>query len=319
MKKYICVFIVFVTVIIANFSAFGQYNVPSRKRPEIKEQKVFVPDYEFLFSFSYHTSSGFFNNDGELVTDLPDTTTFPDIPLRYTFDLRRYTFDFDFKYYATKKLTLTAKAPVTIYTLDEIFIEYIDPETGRYPRGLRRDLTHTRVDFIGLSASYALLDGKYINRFFAEVRIPTGTHDGVRNDPLELWSDGAFEFIPGVIFGTSSDKGTIELGAKYNYRGEDMTNRVIGNLNLALHTVPGTRFYGFFEGALNVSDDTDNLTENVFDVTKMPWRDEFLDVGFGFKFVIEDHYIGDFNYRIRLAGRNTFNHAAYFINFGIRF
>jgi len=309
----------FIFVSMEILSQSPGYNIPARKKKDVKEQTVFVPDYEVMFSFSYHTSSGFFNKDGKLITNLPDSTTFPDIPLRYTFDLRRYTFDLKFSYFATEKLTLTAKAPLTIYTLDEIFIEYNDPATGKYPRGLRSELRHTRVDYIGLSADYSLFDKEFINRYTVDIHIPTGTRYGVSGDNSEFWNDGAFEFTPGFLVGASSDKSTIEIGAKYNYRAEDMTDRVIGNINFALHTVPGTRFYGMVEGALNVNMKGHDIIEDVFDIRKMPWQDEYLDTGFGFMFVVEDHYIGDFNYKVRLAGRNAWNHAAYFINFGLRF
>ncbi|MBX3042997.1 MAG: hypothetical protein KIT33_01995 [Candidatus Kapabacteria bacterium] len=321
LTKYSILIILIVIIFSGNLWTQNQgYNVPSRQKKEIKEQKVFVPDFEFMFSYSYHTNSGFFDKDGKLITDLPDSTSFPGVPLRYTFDLRRHTFDLDFKYFATEKLTLIAKAPITHYTLDEIYIEYFDPNTLiSYPRGLRADFSHTRIDYIGLSAIYNLFDSKYINRYSAEIRIPTGTHDGVKNDPMEFWSDGALEITPGFIVGTSTEKLTFEIGAKYNYRGEDMTDRVIGNLNFALHTVPGTRFYGLIEGALNVNMKGHDVIEDIFDIRRMPWQDEYLDAGFGFKFVVEDHYIGDFSYRVRIVGRNAWNHAAYFINFGYRF
>ena len=295
------------------------YNIPARKKKEVKEKTVFVPDYEIMFSFSNHTSSAFFDKKGNLKTLLPDSTTYPGIPLEYTFDLKRYTFDLEFSYFATEKLTLTAKAPLTIYTLDEIFKEYIDPETGVYPRSTRSELRHTRVDYIGLSADYALFDKAFINRYTIDIHIPTGSRDGVSGDNSAFWNDGAFEFSPGFVVGVSSDKATIEVGAKYNYRAEDMTDRVISNINFALHTVPGTRFYGIIEGALNVNMNGHDIIEDVFDIRKMPWQDEYLDAGFGFKFVVEDHYIGDFSYKVRLAGRNAWNHAAYFINFGLRF
>lgn len=296
------------------------YNIPARKKREKKEQVVFVPDYELMFSFSYHTSSGFFDKDGDLITNLPDSLSVEGLTRIYTFDLKRYSFELDFKYFASEKLTLSARAPLTFYFLDEIFTEYIDYEKQvAYPREFKDQFSHVRVDFIGLSATYALFDAAFINRYFAEVRIPTGFVDGVRNDDREFWSDGALEITPGFVVGTSSDKVTLEVGAKYNYRAEDMTDRVMGNLNFALHTVPGTRFYGFLEGALNVGMGDNDIIEEVFNIRRMPWQDEYLDTGFGFKIAVDQQYLGDFSYRIRLAGRNAWNHAIYFINFGLRF
>jgi hypothetical protein len=323
MFRYLTVSIVLFTFISSNiFCQSPGYNVPSRKVKEEKNQEILIPKFEFLFSFSNHTSSAFFDKDKSLITELKDWTTFPGVQRKYTFNLKRYSFDLDFKYFATDKLTLQAKVPFTIYNLDETFKEHYERDKLdstkliKYIKELRGEFSHSRIDFIALAADYALSNDAFINKYFLEVRIPTGTTNGVINDPQEFWSDGAFEIIPGFLVGTSTDKFTIEAGAKYNYCAEDMTDRVIGNLNFALHTVPGTRFYGFLEGAYNVSGG-DNQLE--FDIRKMPWQDEYLDIGFGFKFVIEQSYIADFSYRIRLDGQNAWNRAAYYITFGYRF
>jgi len=318
MKFLISLFIIFLLISCEFLISQNQpYNVPSRKKKEVKESPIFIPDFEAQLSFSYHTSSGFFDKNGKLVSDLPDTVSFPGVPRQYTFDLNRYTFDFDFKYFATSDITLNARFPVTFYFLDEIFLEYLDIENQkRYMREYKERLSHTRIDYFGLTAMYSLSDSKFINKYFAEIRIPSGNHDGIRNDTRELWSDGALEFLPGFLVGFATDKATVEIGAKYNYRGEDMTDRVMGNLNMALHTVPGTRFYGFVEACYNVTEGDDNYE---FNIRQMPWQDEYLDAGVGFKFVVEQLYIGDFSYRIRIDGKNAWNHAAYFINFGYRF
>jgi hypothetical protein len=252
-----------------------------------------------------------------MITELPDSLVNPGITRFYTFDLKRYSFDFNLKYFMTKNISLQAQAPITIYNLKETYREFIDNVNQIvYEKELKDEFTHTRIDYIGLTANYALFDDSFINKYFMEVRIPTGNHDGVFTDNREFWSDGALEISPGFLVGTSSDKATVEFGARYNYRAEDMTDRLIGNLNFALHTVPGTRFYGTIEGAYNINGENDN---EVFDIRKMPWQDEYLDAGFGFKIVILQKYVGDFSYKIRLDGRNSWNQATYFITFGLRF
>lgn len=319
MSKIYLYFLLFVAFISSDLIAQNQgYNVPSRKKKTTKEQAPFEADFELMLSFSYHTSSAYYNKNGDRVSDLLDSTTVEGLTRRFTFNLNRYMFDLGIKYFATDKLTLEAKAPLTFYKLDEIFTEFADIENQViYPKEFRAQLSHTRVDYLGLSASYSLFEGDFINRYFAEVRIPTGQNNGVANDSQEFWSDGALEIIPGFVVGASTDKYTIEVGAKYDYRGEDMTNRVMGNLNFSLHTVPGTKFYGFVEGAYNVGMGNNDIINEVFNIRKMPWQDEYLDVGFGFKIIMSQQYIGDFSYRVRLDGRNAWNQSAYFINFGV--
>lgn len=319
MNKFCLYFVLLLVIIPSDLFAQKQgYNIPSRKKKNNQEQTLFVPDYELMLSFSYHNSSAYYDNEGNRISDLLDSITVEGLTRRYTFNLKRYMFDLGFKYFATEKLTLEAKAPLTFYKLDEIFSEFADIENQViYPSGFKSQLSHTRIDYLGLAASYSLFDDEFINRFFTEVRIPTGANDGVASDSQEFWSDGALEIIPGFVVGASTDKFTIDIGAKYNYRAEDMTDRIMGNLNFALHTVPGTRFYGFIEGAYNIES---NKNENiVFDIRKMPWQDEYLDVGFGFQIVVSQRYIGDFSYIVRLDGKNAWNKAAYFINFGIKF
>ncbi|MDX9791065.1 MAG: hypothetical protein WC313_06110 [Candidatus Kapaibacterium sp.] len=320
-KKITIICIVLTAISFEVISQTPGYNVPSRKRKEVKEEVLFIPDHEVIFSFSYHTSSAYFNNDGKLVTDLPetDTTLFPGVPRIYTFDLKRYSFELSYKYFASKQLNFGARLPFTIYNLDEMYTEYIDAINERlYSRDYRRRLSHSRVDFLGFNTEFKLLDSGFINKYTMEVRIPTGFNDGVKDDPMEFWSDGALELLPGFLVGYSNSKFTAELGAKFNYRGEDMTDRVIGNLNFALHSVPGTRLQGFVEGAMNVNMKGHDTDKEVFDLTKMPWQDEYLDAGFGFNINFYKNYISEFSYIVRIAGKNAWNRAAYFITFSLQ-
>jgi hypothetical protein len=318
MTRYFAIILLIIVVFSSDiFCQSPGYNVPSRKKKEEKEQINFTPDFEFMLSFAYQMSSAYYDSGKNLVTDLLDSVTIPGITRTYTFNLKRYTFDFKLDYFATKDLKITAKAPLTFYYLDEIFLEYIDTvNLIRYMRGNKEQLTHTRIDYIGLSSTYSLFDSTFINRYSAEIRIPTGSTSGVYNDPQKLWSDGAFEFLTGLSIGYSGEKSTIEIGARYNYRAEDMTDRILGNLYFNLHSVPDTKFYGFVEGAYNISGANDNTK---FNIRQMPWQDEYLDAGFGFEILVSKRYLGDFNYRIRLDGKNAWNQATYFINFAYRF
>lgn len=291
------------------------YNVPSKKKIEKKEEIDFSPEFEFLFTFSYCAASGFYDNNKNFITKLKDTTKFPGIDREFSFLLKKYTFETEFVYNISDDWSLSLYAPFTSHYLDETFIEYLDTvKMEKYLKERRAEYSLSHLDYLGLTATYSLFDDAFINKYFTSFKIPTSS---IFNTDAEevFWGNEAFEFFTGFIVGYSGEKSTIELETQYNYRDGD-SDRLIASLIFTLHTVPDTKFYGFVESAYNIAKIDKDYK---FDIHLMPAQDEYFDVGFGFEFIYDNHYLGDFNYRIRLDGRNTWNEIVYFMKFSYRF
>ncbi|MEN6294678.1 MAG: hypothetical protein ABFD61_00945 [Chloroherpetonaceae bacterium] len=303
MKNPLMYFLVIILSIGIASNAFSQKQ-KSKSNDEFKK-------FEVEINYMNRTASSYYNlNDSNIsyhnIYDPVNDTT-----RRYTFDFYQTILGLKFRYNYNPKLAFSIYSPFSFYSMDEKFF------TDQYGyREKKASHSLNRVDYIALDAYYKLYEKSIYVNFQGEIRIPTGFHNGLYNDPkFNFLSDGAFEFLMGANFGIKYHTIGWENTVIYNYRAEDFKDQMIINTAIVLSTVPNSelRLFGNFIVSTSKFDNTRQL--NIMETVN---QENNYGVGAAFFMMFSESFNVGVNYQVTLGGKNTWKSSYFNIKAGIR-
>lgn len=295
-------FYFFLLILIAEFlPAFSQ-------KPKSNEE---FKRFEIELNYMRLSSSSYYNlNDSNIYTlsiydEANDTT------LNYTFDYYHSTIGLRLRYNYNSNLALSLYSPLSFYSLDE---KFLTDEFGY--RKTKASYSMNRVDYIGLTAFYRLVDKPIYANIIGEVRCPTGFHDGLYNDTSRNFlSDGAFEFLIGTNFGIKYRTVGWENTVSYNYRAEDYRDQMIINTAVVFSNVQNTELRLFGDFIISTSS-FDNARQ--LNVTETVSQENKYSVGAAFFMMFSESFNVGINYQVTLGGKNTWKSSFFNVKAGIR-
>jgi hypothetical protein len=279
-----------------------------------KDTTNFEYKYEIGLKYEKRAASSYYDKDGESVTELPDQGyqfrdeligILPDDFTRnYSFTIDQHLVELSAKYHINDKWLSYLYLPFTYTTLEEEYVsQYYNTDSAFYnfQNFDKNNYSLMQLEYIRLGTSYKLLDGNFNISGIAEVLVPAGFDNSIINDDNDFLSDNAFEVLTGIDIGLKGKKLSLNIASKYNYRGEELEDRIIFNANLSLSTVEQTAIMllADYYKPFNVNDEIE------FDILETPLQEEILDLGVGFWIIFEDKYVTEFQYKLRLAGVHT--------------
>lgn len=262
------------------------------------------------FTGEYISSSSYYDNESDQIVKL--NYEYEDETLRqYTFDYHSYSFGLKAEYSILDEVAVFAKLPFIYHTLDERW-------ASDYDDVLRQDkagYSHTRLDYFGLGARFKIFSFGLYSWSNIELKIPSGFHNGVLNDTdNNFWSDGALEFTPSLFLGYDFSKSWIEAGASYNFRDEELTDRILVRAEAGVKTVESSALYLTFDYASNIDMYDEELEFNIY---KIPVQDEFMSFGGGIYILFDDVLETELSYKVDLKGKNSWSKGIVNLSVGV--
>ncbi|HOK15229.1 MAG TPA: hypothetical protein PLU67_00625 [Candidatus Kapabacteria bacterium] len=282
------------------------------QRPKQKE----LPRYELSFDYQMSNASTYFSSKGNIVSRATDT-----VPIikndsivgykKYTFQLSRYYFIPNFKWRATKKLTIDAN-------LSFVYSNYNEKYTydSNYRQAPKADFNMFQVENLKLTGEYVILDGATALSLVGGVYVPFGFYRGQDDPDYDFLCDGAFELLAGANFRHTIENVNFELGSIYNWRDEDLKPRFILNSKIGIVSVPGTQLLFFGRYFLPLGD---NSKLPKFNLRRRPLNEETLQLGAGFNILFDNNVFINTGYNINIAGKNALGNGVFNVMLGYRF
>jgi len=318
MKKII----IFISILISFLPLCAQnsdYNVPKRERGIRSPYNSFLQksDYRISLYFSKTSASSFFDQQSNSINGFTDTVYLGKYSRDFTFNFMKHTLNVKGEKLIDSTILLFANVPISNYSLDELYKEFYDSSSSvTLPRQDKAKYNLLIIDYLELGIEYAVLKGLFEVEFGASTKIPFGSENGVAKNSREFWSDNAFEILSGIKSSFNSEKYQINLSSYYNYRGEDLKNRIITQLSAGIFTIPDSYIGAGVEWALSLS----NLSEAFpFDIHHEPDMEEYIDDNVKFGLLINENLGTEIGYRVRLTGKNSWDYSGYKIIFFINF
>lgn len=273
--------------------------------------------WDVFLGYENTNSAAFFNMNSKLTSILPDSsfdgTSANPIP-DYTFELNKYSTVIKAKYTPSSEISFAVKIPFSFYTLDERYTADSDSNNVRQDKDYKN---YFQIDYVSFAAEYILSDSKLKTTLTGEMRVPTSNYSGViGNKKLDFGSDGAFELYAGTKLFYVEKNFNTGLTAQYNYRAEDLSDRLIVAGKFALSSVPGTEISatGTFSKSIESWDNVSLMNSRIF-----PTHEDYFDMGLSFMMYFSENLYCDFNYAVRLWGKNTWNYGGVNIGVGYSF
>jgi hypothetical protein len=318
--RYLLTFLIF-TFISVNLNA---------QLYEIYEDDTTKFEYRYEIGIKYEkrAASSFYDQNGNDISELDD----PDYPFNDILKdvlpddfMRQYTTDFDqhvlnvsAKYHINKKWNAYLSIPVVYTTIEEKYRTQTyntDTTTFQMPRFDKANFDLLQIEHFRIGTKYNLLDGFFKVNGVAELFIPAGFDNSILDDDNDILSDNAFEVLSGFELGLKGENLSLMLGSFYNWRDEELKDRIIFNANLSLTTVEETALMFLADYIMPFSQDDSYM----FDPRETPIQEEIFDMGMGFWIVFNKRYKAEFEYKVRLAGTHTWRRNMFNATINYRF
>ena len=275
-------------------------------KAEIKFYKAGVINANL--GFEYSNSSSYYDYSGTQVTEFPDTLN--SIPKHYMFKQRSYELTFNAEAYINDNWAVYATVPYAIRTYSETYIA--DTNSAKFQK-CSYNLSKVSYYMLGTKAFVQLKN--FSSEIFADVSLPTGSHNGVRDDnTYDFYYDGDFEFNLGTALQYDFEKSWVGAAFIYNNRSEDLSDQFKLNLELGLRTVPGTSLKVFSNMIFSIN----KINETIkFDPRKIPLQDNNVKLGAAFNIIFSKDFYSELSYKVDVLGKNTFVNSAISLNFGL--
>jgi len=309
MKLLIFMLLLFITTDIIAQS--NTYNVPSKEKGNDKIYNTYLLDRDLKIGLSVSklNSSSYFDIGGNTVTMFLDSSYLGKYNRLYTIEFEKLTFDLFVKKKVTEDFLVEVKVPISSYSLNERYLEIYDSiNVQTIPREDKANLSLFIVDYVEAKGIYKLLKGKFDLDFGLTFRLPLGSENGVARNNMEFWSDNAIELLPEVKFGVNFEKFNFGLKVAYNYRTEDLKDRLITSFQAGLYSIPDSYITASFEWANSLTSFDNALP---FDLRKEPNMEDYFDSNVLFGLLLSEDIGVDFSYKIRLLGKNSWNYFGY--------
>jgi len=255
--------------------------------------------------------SSFFNLDENLITKLSDDSS-KYSEKDYTMELSKKTIGLFCEYSLFENLILFANIPMSFNNLEERYIA--DSNGVRYDKA-NYSLTH--LDYLGIGVKYELYNRKSYSVLIFEARIPPGFKRGlIDTSKSSFLGDGAFELLTGMAFGVKTDKYLLESLFLYNFRDEEHADQFIIRTEAGICTVPNSKLSvtGDFVLSLKSFKEAIPLKTN-----QIVTQEDYFAIGFEFSMFFSESIYGEFNYNIKLLGKNSWNLGTYRVGLGVLF
>jgi hypothetical protein len=277
-------------------------------------------------SFRYLEGSGFFDLEGNetLQIDLPDQEG-EDDPLKYRYNLDKFTLDLSADFYLTDDLILSAEIPFSVISYNEKFdtlikgVQY-NYNTSQYDTVFQKEsiagyqTSSLQADFYNLGAKYVFYKKRAYAALSLDARIPhnfeTYTPD-TSNKEFEYGS--SYEYLMGMIIGARFGESFFETAFKYNMRAGDFSDQMIIKVEGGFSKEPGThlRFKTLF--VMNTSP----MKEAVpFHPRKPTLSEDVLLLGLDLRLALSGSLYTEVGYNKVLWGKNTWNVGEFVLSFG---
>ncbi len=191
--------------------------------------------------------------------------------------------------------------------------------------------------YFGLGATYQLSRQKLVTSISTMVKIPSGFHRGIYDDPEHptFLSDGFFQWTSTFNFGFTYKQIWMKGMAGYNFRDEEPEDEVLYGLELGLSRVEGTGIFVTAGGVISTADVTqparpfyagasgsaDELARSDGGTGRFSTidRETYFAIGAGAFVHITNNISLDGRYSVRLFGRNTLNLQTVLLGAGYTF
>lgn len=293
------------TLFITLFTISNTY--PQQKKTQIIPKPV---KWEFGLSLGYTTASSFYNINDSLVVSaiyaLQDTIK------HYTFDFYHTSITLQARYYIEDKFKVFFNMPIGFFELDET---YQRDEYGY--REAKKQYTLNRIDNLELGISKLWIIGAITTGLAGSVRIPTGFHNGLYDNPdYEFLSDGAMEWHLESEIDVQVKQYSLKNNLAFDLRGEEFENRVIWNAGIGIQTVPNTELKLFSEMHLSTEKFT-NQTRPLVPNQEVAQENNYF-AGAEFTMLFSREVLAKFGYQVSLAGKNSWKKATAYLQFSYR-
>lgn len=264
--------------------------------------------WEASLGIGYTSGKSLFDMESKLQDKLKSEEIPGKGSLNYHYELTTMRILLAGGYSITDDLIARIKMPIAFYTLDET---YDKDSNNRFPvdtnnKILKRpSYSLTQLDYFSIGAAYQISKGRFFSSIMSELLIPPGFHKGIFNDPdYDFLSDGALQFIFGARAGIDLNGLKIGGQAEYHFRDEEFSNQLCATIEVALTTVEDTELRGYIKKISNMDSWNSDFLVNPRLTTV---QEDILSLGFSFEMIVDKTFIGNFNYELPIAGKNTLN------------
>lgn len=293
--RYYFVLVVFTIAIVS--IAYSQ----TRQRTQLQKPI----NWEFGASLGYTTASSFYNLNDSLISSL--TEEIGDTSRRYTFDFYHTLFTIQARYYFDENFKMFLNVPISFFELEE---KYSRNDYG-YREG-KKNYTLNRIDNVELGISKQWTIGSIKTGVASSVKIPTGFHNGLYDDPnYEFLSDRALEWHLETELDLQVKQYSFENNVAFDLRGEEFENQIIWNAGIGIQTIPNTELKLFTEIILSTAKYTSE-TRPLIPHQEVSQEDNYY-AGTQLTLLFSREIYTKFGYQVSLYGKNSWKKGmAYF-------
>jgi len=309
--KLIIFFILILVNVVGMLAQSNTYNVPKKEREKDQIHNTYLLDNDLKIGLSVSkiNTSSYFDLEGNTVAMFLDSNYLGQYDRLYTISLEKLSFEIFAKKKISEDFLIEVKVPVSNYSLNERYLELYDSiNIQTLPKEDKANFSLFIVDYLETRGIYKFLKGQYDLDFGLTFRLPFGSENGVARNSRDFWSDNAIELLPEVKFGVNFEKFNLALKVAYNYRTEDLKDRLITSFQAGLYSIPESYISANIEWANSLTSFDNALP---FEVRKEPNMENYLETNILFGLFLSDDLGVDFSYKIRLLGKNSWNYFGY--------
>jgi hypothetical protein len=232
---------------------------------------------------------------------------------KFTFTIVQYVADFKLKYSITDKLDVFLAMPLRYANLTEsidtsikIYDSFGDSTITSKKKTIA-DFTIFEPQYYSVGMDYLIKNSNTYGGINLELRVPKGSHQGTQNNSnYEFLSDGAFEFICGMFTGMRYKKSILETSIKYNYRAEDLSDRLLIHSEYNFSSIENT-WIGCF---IDYSDCLSSF-KNVVPVNprRETPNETVLAIGAKFGITVIEKFRSDIYYKLNVKSKYSVNYS----------
>ncbi|MDR0926738.1 MAG: hypothetical protein LBO69_03095 [Ignavibacteria bacterium] len=274
--------------------------------------------FDFRLEYRSNVASMRYDKDGTEILD--DTLLFTDSSevehkYPYTTDLSQYIFNLNVGYIGIKNLSIYANMPIIHTNILEKF-RYDTAVSQRYERN---NVSKTYIDGVHLNAAYRF-DFNYVDvNLLGGLFLPFYNYDKntdsldlpINNKSIELGK--AFETKIGAIIDVNIKPVRLSLGAVFNQRSEDFTNRMLYNFRAGLNSVANTEIYANLTYCSPIGDYEEKYKATYW--RQVLWE-RYLNIDIGFSMYFSESIYANVAYAVKLLGENSIATRQFSINLG---
>jgi hypothetical protein len=309
-------FLLLIFLVLFSTTVYAQkraYYTPSNEKKNTDYLSIlkFGDKYCISFSYSSISASAYYDYNGKMITRLSDSSLFvkDSIINEYNFDIVQTEIAFTLEKYFNDNSKLKIELPFSYYSLNETYNSYQDKAGGLIFTNIKRaEYSLFRLDHILAGGEYGERNDYLKATAKLYFKIPTGFEEGVYSNNKDFLSDGDFEILSGFDLYVYPKKMMFKIGTTYNFRTEDLQDRIISTFEGNIFSVPGTMLGAKLTWVQNIK----KLDiAKVFNINKFPYSENYFEAGINFGIDLGEDFVSFFKYNIRLFGNNSWNFANY--------